>query len=138
MTNKSKIKNSVLQLILVAILSISILLPIPIYGGEAVEDTPIDLVYFIQIMDLVKNNYVHDIGGEEKLLEGSIKGLFYYLDENSDYYTKEEFDQLLEEITGGDFVGIGGVYIKEEDGQIVIVETIKDGPPIGQGLNLEI
>ncbi len=84
MTNKSKIKNSVLQLILVAILSISILLPIPIYGGEAVEDTPIDLVYFIQIMDLVKNNYVHDIGGKKSSLKGGIKGLFYYLDENSD------------------------------------------------------
>lgn len=130
MTNKSKIKNSILELILVAILSISILLPIPIYG-EAVEDTPIDLVYFIQIMDLVKNNYVHDIG-EEKLLEGGIKGLFYYLDENSDYYTKEEFDQLLEEITG-DFVGIG-VYIKEEDGQIVITETIKNGPAYRAGI----
>lgn len=130
MRNKNHIRNRIFQLILATIISISTLLPLPVYG-EAGEDTPIDLVYFIQIMDLVKNNYVHDIG-EEQLIQGSIKGLFYYLDENSDYYTKEEFHQLLEDISG-DFVGIG-IFIKEEDGQIIITEPIKDGPAYKAGI----
>ena len=61
MRNKNHIRNRIFQLILATIISISTLLPLPVYG-EAGEDTPIDLVYFIQIMDLVKNNYVHDMG----------------------------------------------------------------------------
>lgn len=130
MRDKRYIKNRIFQLILVAIISISTLLPLPVYG-EAIAGDPVDLGYFIQIMDLVKTNYVHDIG-EEQLIEGGIRGLFYYLDENSDYYTKEEFDALLDDITG-DFVGIG-VYIREEDGQIIITEPIKGGPAYKAGI----
>lgn len=75
MRDKRYIKNRIFQLILVAIISISTLLPLPAYG-EAIADDSVDLGYFIQIMGLVKTNYVHDIG-EEQLIEGGIRGLFY-------------------------------------------------------------
>ena len=100
-------------------------MPLPAYGET------LDMGYFLQIKDLIERNYVYHIG-EQQLIEGAIKGLFYNLDENSDYYTKEEFDFLMEDLIG-DFVGIG-VYIAEENGQIVIVDTIKNGPAHRAGI----
>lgn len=124
--------NKILSFILAIVISASILLPLPVFGEAVVEDdSPIDLVYFVQIMEFIKNNYFKDVK-EEQLLEGGIKGLFYYLDENSSYYTKEEFAQLLEEITG-DFVGIG-IFLKEEDGKIIVIDTIKNSPAHKAGI----
>ncbi|QQY79928.1 carboxyl-terminal processing protease [Keratinibaculum paraultunense] len=131
MKNKFRIKK-ILSFILAVVISISILLPLPVFGEAVAEDdSPVDLVYFVQIMEFIKSNYFKDVK-EEQLLEGGIKGLFYYLDENSSYYTKEEFAQLLEEITG-DFVGIG-IFLKEEDGKIIVIDTIKNGPAHKAGI----
>lgn len=121
-------KNHILKLVLIGIILLSLSMPLPAYGES------FDVGYFLQIKNLIQKNYVYDIG-EQELIEGAIKGLFYHLDENSGYYTKEEFDGLLQDITG-DFVGIG-VYIGDKDGQIVIVDTIKNGPAHKAGMKAE-
>lgn len=127
MTNKNKIKVSVLSLILVIIIAS---IPSPIFADGESEVPPLDLSYFMEIMDLIQQNYVYDIS-EEELVEGALKGLFYHTDPNSSYYTQEEFQELTE-TTSGDFVGIG-VYIIETNGHIE-VDPIKGGPAYNRGL----
>ncbi|SHD76227.1 S41 family peptidase [Schnuerera ultunensis] len=109
------------------ILALSILLT-PI---RPIAESGYDLEYFIQIMGLVQQNYVYELR-EEELLQGAIKGLFDTLDENSQYYTEEEFQDLIDDLSG-DFVGIG-VYIKEEKGSIIITNPIKGSPADKAGI----
>ena len=90
-----------------------------------------DLDYFIQVKELIENYYLTK-PSEKELMEGAMKGLFYNLDENSSYYTKEEFQQLMEN-TSGKFVGVG-IYIKEQKGNIIITEPIKGGPAYKAGI----
>lgn len=127
MKNKHIFKNS---LILVIVMSIILSIPLSVHGHSSTAPTD-DIDYFIQIKDLIQKNYVYDIT-EEQLIEGGLKGLFYNLDENSNYYTKEEFQELIEDISG-DFVGIG-VYVKEENGYIVITAPIEGSPAHKAGI----
>lgn len=110
------------------LLILTLLLSSPIY---AEPQSATNIEDFYQILYLIQENYVYDIE-ESQLIEGAIKGLFYNLDEYSDYYTKEEMDILLEDLSG-DFVGIG-VYIKEEEGNIIITDIIKNSPAQSAGL----
>lgn len=110
------------------LLILTLLLSSPIY---AEPQSATNIEDFYQILYLIQENYAYDIE-ESQLIEGAIKGLFYNLDEYSDYYTKEEMDILLEDLSG-DFVGIG-VYIKEEEGNIIITDIIKNSPAQSAGL----
>ena len=72
---------------------------------------------------------------EDKLVTGAIKGMFSGLnDPYSQYYTKEEFDNLTQQ-TSGSFVGIG-VYISpsEEDDHITIIAPIEGSPAEKSGI----
>lgn len=130
MKNKHDRKIFIPKLILLIIISIILSIPISAYGDSINLPTD-DLDYFIQVMDLIQNNYTYDIK-EEQLIEGALKGLFYNLDENSNYYTKSEFQDLMDDLSG-DFVGIG-IYVSEENGSVVITGTIKDSPAYKAGL----
>lgn len=99
--------------------------------AEVLNQSNLDLNYFLYIKSLIENNYFYDLT-ESELMEGAIKGLFQALDENSQYYTKEEYEKLVEDLSG-DFVGIG-VYIKEDKGSIIITESIKGSPAEKAGL----
>jgi len=123
-------KKNYKRLILLLIISVTLLsIPAPVLAED--EDSPYDISYLMDIMDIIQENYVYDISREE-LIEGAIKGLFYNLDPHSGYYTQEEFEKLQEQ-TSGDFVGIG-VYITEKDGYIEIVEVMEGGPAYEKGI----
>lgn len=127
MLNKNTVGRLVLPLILIVIL---LSIPAPILAEEGIESS-YDIFYFMEIMDIIEENYVYDISKEE-LIEGAIKGLFYKLDSHSQYYTKEEFQRLIE-LTTGDFVGIG-VYINDSKGHVEIIEPIEGGPAYENGI----
>ncbi|MGL6104720.1 S41 family peptidase [Romboutsia sp.] len=72
---------------------------------------------------------------DDKLVDGAIKGMFSGLDDPySQYYTKEEFQRLMEQ-TSGSFVGIG-VYISptSEDDHITIIAPIEGSPAEKSGI----
>lgn len=122
-------KNRKLTILLIA-LSLLLLLP-TISSTESVYDLDYDLNYFLNIKALLEENYFYE-PTEEQLIEGAIQGLFQNLDENSQYYTIEEFQSLLENVSG-DFVGIG-VYIKEENGSIIVTSPIEGSPAYKAGI----
>ncbi len=115
------------RLIILSIILTLLLAPIK----PLAESPEYDLDYFLQVKELIEYNYLNK-PSEKELIEGAIKGLFYSLDENSSYYTKEEFQELIEDVSG-EFVGIG-VYVREQDGNIIITEPIKGGPAYKAGI----
>ncbi len=61
------------------------------------------------------------------------KGLFQGLDDPySEYYTKEEMDELSEQ-TSGELIGIG-VIVGVKDNNIVVISPIKDSPAMKAGV----
>ncbi|MDR7869642.1 MAG: S41 family peptidase [Tissierellaceae bacterium] len=120
----NKIKRSTISLIMLMTILVS---PIQTYA----QAQDLDLEYFNGIVNLVEDNYVEEKSMEE-YLNGSIDGLFDSLDDYSDYYTKEEFSKLNEDLEGN-FIGIGA-YIAEENGYIKIVRPIKGSPAEKAGL----
>lgn len=133
MLHKNNLKNKIKsnsKVFLILIISIILSLPVPIYGDNSNLQID-DLNYLFQTMNLVENNYFYDIS-KEQVLEGLLKGLFYNLDNNSNYYTKSEFQDLIGNISG-DLVGIG-VYLREENNRIIIDNVIKNGPADKSGI----
>lgn len=128
MINRKTLGRLVLPLILFVIILST---PAPILAEEDSHILSYDIFYFMEIMDMIQGNYVYDIS-KEKLIEGAIKGLFYNLDSNSQYYTEEEFQELLE-FTSGDFVGIG-IYITDKKDHVEVTEAIEGGPAHKKGI----
>lgn len=124
---KHALKKLLLPLILLMVLMSA---SYPVLAEEGSTST-YDIFYFMEIMDIIQENYVYDIEKED-LIKGAIKGLFYNLDPHSQYYTKDEFQELLE-LTSGNFVGIG-VYVAEEKGYVKITELIEGGPAHRMGI----
>ena len=93
--------------------------------AESILVPEYDVDYFLGVKELIERNYLTK-PSEKELIEGAIKGLFINLDENSNYYTQEEFEELIEDVSG-DFVGIG-VYIKEENNSVIIISPIEGSP----------
>lgn len=71
---------------------------------------------------------------QDELLTGSIKGMFEGLnDPYSQYYTEEEFKDLMEQ-TSGTYTGIGVVISPGEDNLITVVSPIEGSPAAKSGI----
>ncbi len=80
---------------------------------------------FSQILDLVNQYYVKDVG-QKDLIEGAIKGMLESLDPHSTYMTAEEFS-AMQETTSGEFVGIGA-ELTLDNGRPMVVAPIEGTP----------
>ena len=83
---------------------------------------------------LIENTYLEPVTKEE-LQEGMYRGVMEALnDPYSVYYTKEEFDEMMED-TSGTFEGIGAYLSQDPDTKdIIIVKPIKDSPAYNAGM----
>ncbi|WP_162200032.1 S41 family peptidase [Kallipyga gabonensis] len=82
---------------------------------------------------IIKRDYIFDYKDED-LETGIYKGLFAGLgDPYSEYYTKEEYEALLED-TSGSFAGIGLVVTAGEDNLITVVSPIEGTPAAKAGI----
>ncbi|EOD01786.1 S41 family peptidase [Caldisalinibacter kiritimatiensis] len=131
MTNK--IKNLVSSII---ILSLILTMPISFAfaeGTEEGESTRLqqDFEYLGKIIEFVETIYVDDVT-EEELIEGAMDGIFSKLDDYSEYYNPEEFNNLKEEVSG-DFGGIG-IHITNKNGYITVITPIEGTPGFRAGI----
>lgn len=83
------------------------------------------------MMGIIKDNYYKDVKDED-LIRGALKGMFEVLDPHSTYFTAEEYDKFMNDITG-EIVGIGVTIEKKEDG-ITVVAPIEGTPAYKAGL----
>ncbi len=85
----------------------------------------------------ISRYFLYDIDGDD-LENGVYKGLVSALgDKYSQYYTKEEYDELTE-ADSGIYKGIGVSVSKEddEDGYVEVVEVFKDNPAYNAGVKV--
>ncbi len=88
-----------------------------------------------KVKGIINDKYLGEIN-EQKLVDSAVKGYVEGLgDKYTTYYTKEEWEEL-NEILSGEFYGIGIYMIREKDdnGSIVISEIIEGSPAEKQGL----
>lgn len=87
-----------------------------------------------ELYSLIDKTYIEDVDKED-LQEGLYKGLLESLDDPySVYYTKEEFNQMMED-TSGTFEGIGAYLTQDPDTQVItVVKPIKDSPAEAAGI----
>ena len=76
----------------------------------------------------IENDFYEKVDKEE-LINGALKGMFEATgDQYSQYYTKSEFEKLMEQ-TSGTFVGIGVVISPVEDENLITVVAPMEGSP---------
>lgn len=81
--------------------------------------------YLDGIMNLIESKYNYDVD-ETELLEGAVKGMFYSLDDYTEFYTKEEAEKFLQSVDGN-YEGIGVVLSRM--GNFVIISRVFQNSP---------
>lgn len=103
--------------------------------GRAVAQGELErrLETYLQVLEIVKNDYVEKNIDDQKLVYGSIRGLLESLD---DPYTRFMEPKAYEEMKirmGGSYSGIG-IYIGIKDKQLVVISPIEGTPAKKVGL----
>lgn len=85
------------------------------------------------LMELLDRNFLFDVD-EDKLYEGSLKGMFANLgDPYTAYYPKEEFAKLIENLDGR-YKGIGISMSNSKEGLIKVIQVFDGSPAQEVGL----
>lgn len=93
---------------------------------STVFDLPLsDIQLFTDIYARIKKDYVEEVG-DDKLLEGAIRGMLGSLDPHSSYLSQDEFKELQIGTTG-EFGGLG-IEVGMENGFVRVISPIEDTP----------
>lgn len=76
----------------------------------------------------IQANYYEDVD-VDAMKEGLYQGLFNALDQYSQYFTKEEYDELMKSDVSGSYSGIGATLNQNSDTKQVTVVSVQDGSP---------
>ena len=76
----------------------------------------------------IQANYYEDVD-MDAMKEGLYQGLFNALDQYSQYFTKEEYDELMKSDVSGSYSGIGATLNQNSDTKQVTVVSVQDGSP---------
>lgn len=112
-------------IIAVGVISVARYFGIPLYISGSVTQRVHDKSEVIE--ECIKEYYQGEIN-EEEIVNQAAKGMVDALgDKYSQYYTEEEYRELLNGLNGS-YVGIGVALRKQEDDSIVITEVSEGGP----------
>ncbi|HEX4299231.1 MAG TPA: S41 family peptidase [Gammaproteobacteria bacterium] len=84
------------------------------------------------VMQLIKEQYVVPVD-DATLLHGAIKGMLGNLDPHSDFLEKSEYSDM-EDLTSGEYNGIGIDVGVDQDGNIIVVAPIDGSPAAKAGV----
>ena len=76
----------------------------------------------------IQANYYEDVD-VDAMKEGLYQGLFNALDQYSQYFTKEEYEELMKSDVSGSYSGIGATLNQNSDTKQVTVVSVQDGSP---------
>lgn len=80
------------------------------------------------VRSYLDKDYIDEITNEDELIEYAVKGYVAGLgDEYTEYYTKEEYEELLVDVNG-DYVGIGIYMAQDTQGNVVVLLPIEGSP----------
>lgn len=84
---------------------------------------------------LIEENFLFDYD-EDKLYDGSLKGMFESLDDPyTSFYTKDEYDKLMESVSGK-YAGIGVAVQASEEGYIKAISVFDGSPAQKAGIKI--
>ncbi|MBQ6145518.1 MAG: PDZ domain-containing protein [Clostridia bacterium] len=88
-----------------------------------------------EAMELVKKNYYfYDDDTQENMVVGAVKGLAANMgDDYAEYYTKDEYDALLNS-NSGNFIGMGVLVSDKGDSTFIITEVYENTPAREAGI----
>lgn len=90
-----------------------------------------------KVIETCIDDYYQGEVEDEALANGAAKGMVSALgDRYSQYYTEEEYEELMNGINGS-YVGIGVSLVQEEDHSIVVKEVSEGGPAAEAGIRTE-
>lgn len=126
MLKRPKIKTTVLLLVVI-VMAFTI--------GKVVAQGQLEkkLETYLQVLEIVKDDYVEKNLDDQKLVYGSIRGL---LDSLDDPYTRFMEPKAYKEMRmrmGGSYSGIG-IYIGMKDKLLTVISPIEDTPAKKSGL----
>lgn len=79
------------------------------------------------VKDFLNKNYIGELD-TDKMVEGAIKGYVEGVgDEYTEYLSKDEYEELIVNVTG-DFVGIGVYIYKDSEGNLIVLSPIEGSP----------
>lgn len=85
--------------------------------------------------ELIDENFLFDYD-EKQLYDGSLKGMFENLkDPYTAYYTKDEFDKLMESVNGK-YAGIGVAVQASDEGYIKAISVFDESPAKKAGIEV--
>lgn len=97
------------------------------------DDSEFNIKIIEETLKFVYENALTEKSNHE-LVGAAIKGMLESLDDkHTEYFTKEEYEQIIESYSGT-MSGIGVVVMMDEDGQTVVVMPIQDTPAFRAGL----
>lgn len=97
-------------------------------SGDSNTFSDRDYALLNEVRARIKNNYYKDID-DHTLIEGAAKGMVEAIgDDYSEYYTKQEYNDLVDSVSG-EYYGIGVLIgVEKKSGNVVIVNVF-DGTP---------
>ena len=101
--------------------------PAPAPATQAKPPLPWEDVRMLaDVMQLVKEQYVEPVD-DKTLIKGAIRGLLGNLDPHSDFLDRQDYSDM-EDLTSGEFNGIG-IDVGQDDGGAIVVVAPIDGSP---------
>ena len=99
--------------------------------------SPAGTISSVEMIDAVINHIIANSINQktrQELIQAAIEGILDSLEDRyADYFSREEYERILESYSGT-MSGIGVVVSMDEDGRVVIVKVIEDAPAFGAGL----
>jgi carboxyl-terminal processing protease len=88
---------------------------------------------FEEALDYISSDAFSELSRQE-LLKAGIEGMLSRLDDrHSEYFAVEEYQRIVESYSGT-MSGIGVIVTQQDDGSIVVVQTLPDTPAAGAGI----
>lgn len=111
-------------------------------GKNSSKDTPLiskenqkHMAQMEAMKELIDENFLFDYD-EKQLYDGSLKGMFENLgDPYTAYYTKDEFDKLMEDVNGK-YAGIGVAVQASKEGYIKAISVFDESPAKKAGIKV--
>lgn len=95
------------------------------YLNYALDKTYENLKILIDVMTLIKNNYVEEIDSQ-KIVYGAAKGMVSVLDDYSQFMEPEVYERIKSD-TDGEFGGLG-IRIESRDGWLTVITPLPKTP----------
>lgn len=85
------------------------------------------------LIKIINENYIGGEVDDEKMYVAAMKGLFQELDPYSEFFTPEEYKKFIEGLSGTIY-GVGIRFEINNEGLIVVLDTIADSPAQKAGI----